>query len=425
MSKVKEVVEKKEKNQKPPIRAIFNAIERFISNFMYMSREQIDCVNLWVIHTNLIPYLQRTPYLWINSPEPASGKSTLLEIIDYLVEIPQYASTFTAAGIARKLNKEEKTTLLLDEMDNKVGDDGDKLTSILNGGNYRKHAVYLLSKNDSSADFIELKTFGAKAIAGIGEESISTTTRSRSISIKMQKKPRDKKEQLNDLTIAKFLDDIEWIKNGLRAWRDELEIGNDLYKANPPEVLQNRAVDNWLPLFYIAGLCGEDILERCEVASIHLSGTENTPSIGTQLLTDIHTIIQENDWNKAGSLIPTAELLDSLHEIETSPWGEWNWRKTGDEKLMTSRQLAHSLKPYDIKPSKTRSHRGYWYEELKPQIERYVINHEISRNGASGNDATSVTSATSNVSDVTLTTDVTHKKDKTKINEKKFLPKKE
>ncbi len=58
-----------------------------------------------------------------------------------------------------------------------------------------------------------------------------------------------------------------------------------------------------------------------------------------QLIRDIHTVFSANDDER----FRTADLLEGLHEIEESPWGDWYGRP------LSPHGLSRLLKPYRIR----------------------------------------------------------------------------
>lgn len=84
-----------------------------------------------------------------------------------------------------------------------------------------------------------------------------------------------------------------------------------------PDGLNDRAIDNWIPLFSIAELAGDAWKKYAAEAAIQLSGDkQNSPSIGVELLQDINNIFNSRGVDR----LYTQELLAALHTEEEAPW---------------------------------------------------------------------------------------------------------
>src|SRR5262249_34869523 len=82
-----------------------------------------------------------------------------------------------------------------------------------------------------------------------------------------------------------------------------------------------------------------------------------------------------------GDKITSAELVDRLKEIETSPWGDW-----GRGKGLTKNGLSKLLKPFGIRPHGTiriddKTAKGYVRESFQDAFERYLT-REAARSGS-------------------------------------------
>jgi Protein of unknown function (DUF3631) len=144
----------------------------------------------------------------------------------------------------------------------------------------------------------------------------------------------------------------------------------------------------WRPLLAIAELAGGDWPARARAAALALNSSSagDDPSLGLQLLADVHAIFKERDAEK----ITTAELIGALAKFEEQPWGEWWFDASADEPRKGGpRRLANLLHPYGIRSTKLRigdtTVRGYWRGDFLDAWERFAIPSQ---------DGTSVTSGT-------------------------------
>jgi Protein of unknown function (DUF3631) len=125
---------------------------------------------------------------------------------------------------------------------------------------------------------------------------------------------------------------------------DWLEPQGDYLAASRPELpdeLDDRAQDVWEPLLAIADLAGGDWPQRATAAALALSSGDEREddSVTALLVRDIATAFEAKDVEH----LKTADLLEGLHEIEESPWGDWYG------KPLSAHGLSRLLKPYRVK----------------------------------------------------------------------------
>jgi hypothetical protein len=104
-----------------------------------------------------------------------------------------------------------------------------------------------------------------------------------------------------------------------------------------PEVLNDRAADNWRPLLAIADLAGGDWPERAREASCVLSGEAPDDAINVELLKDIRLAFGDAD------AIRSADLVAKLAEDPERPWADW---KHG--RALSQKQLGRLLFKFGI-----------------------------------------------------------------------------
>lgn len=333
----------------------------FIRRYVVLSQFQSLMVALWVLHTHAFEAFDTTPYLWINSPEKRSGKTLLLELLDLLVPNPWLTSRVTIAVIARKIDQ-GNVTMLFDEVDTvEKGDKeaGETIRSILNSG-YKKNgkSSVCVGKDFKVKD---LRTFCAKAIAGIGK--LWDTVVDRSIPIKL--KPKTTKE-----IVQRFRQrDGEVAASPLRiemaTWAAQHKAALRESRPALPDELNSRAQDVCEPLFAIADLGGGEWPEKVREAALAVYEADVEQSLGVQLLRDIRSIFESLKLDD----ISSGELADKLFEIEDSPWGF-------NDKAPSKKMIANKLKPFDIHPTKYRegkdTPRGYKRAQFEDAWNRYV-----------------------------------------------------
>jgi putative DNA primase/helicase len=139
-------------------------------------------------------------------------------------------------------------------------------------------------------------------------------------------------------------------------------------QARPPlpPSLHDRAQDNWEPLLAIALVAGPEWLQLGILAALKVSGSETSPTVGTELLADLQEIFgQDRDR------ITTAELIRLLCADEEKPWATFHRGQA-----ITPRQVAKRLKEYGILSHTIRigseTAKGYTREQCREAFSRYL-----------------------------------------------------
>jgi hypothetical protein len=133
-----------------------------------------------------------------------------------------------------------------------------------------------------------------------------------------------------------------------------------------PAGVVDRDADVWEPLLVIAELAGGEWLERARVSAVSLVSLskQSTPSLGVRLLSDIRSVFGDREQ------ILTSELLERLHAVDESPWGDLKG------KPLDPRGLARRLDPYGVKPRQVRTlattGKGYRREDFWDAWTRYL-----------------------------------------------------
>lgn len=315
----------------------------FIRTYVVVSDAQLSTLALWVAHTYAVDACETTPYILATGPEKRCGKTRLIEVGEMLVHAPLNTTSISEAALFRAVAK-SRPTLLFDEIDAVFGPkarDKEDLRSLLNAG-YRKGANVLRCVGEGSK--LEVKpflVFCAKMFAGIGE--LPETVADRCIIIRMQRKTAAE-------TVERFRRRLvephaKELRQHLAAWAQTN--AERLRDARPdlPDKLSDRAQDSWEPLLAIADAAGGQWPQRARRAAEELSGFEvsEDPSLGVQLLRDVHTVFADRPEAKH---VASTDLVNALLKMEESPWGGYS------DPSFDQRYLAKRLKPYGIR-SKT------------------------------------------------------------------------
>jgi len=135
-------------------------------------------------------------------------------------------------------------------------------------------------------------------VAGIAlEKHLPDSTMSRGLVINMRRKLKHESvARLRHADIGKF----EVMRAKLA--RFALDYADQVSQARPelPEMLSDRAQDNWEPLLAIAACAGEIWEQTAYHASLNISATDEVSlSLGAELLTDIREVFETNVVEKS------------------------------------------------------------------------------------------------------------------------------
>jgi hypothetical protein len=335
-------------------------VVRFVRRFVVLSAHQADALALWIAHTHAFEAADATPYVTVTSAEKRSGKTRLLEVAELLVRAPLPTANISDAALFRAIEA-TTPTLLLDEVDAIFGNkarEREELRGLLNAG-YRRGALAQRMGGSRMTDLQTFRVFCPKAFAGIGD-CLPDTIIDRAIALRLERKTRE--EPVERFRRRAVVPEAEELRERLADWLEpQLD---ELRAAWPtlPEELDDRAHDVWESLLAIADLAAGAWPERARRAALELSGgngAREDESLTARLLRDVHTAFKELGEDR----LQTSALLEHLHAIEESPWGEWYG------KPLSSHGLSKLLRPHRIKTMSVRlsdgeNVRGYKREQF-------------------------------------------------------------
>jgi putative DNA primase/helicase len=350
-------------------RILLRDIVRFVRRFLVLPKWAATFIALWIVHTYALDAADVSPYLVCSSPEKRCGKTLLLQILSKLVWRPITTANISPAAIFRII-EQSHPTLLIDEADTFVKGN-DELRGVLNSGHGRGTA-YVVRTVGEEHEPRTFSTWCAKAIAAIGR--VPETIEDRSIGVRMIRKTSSEKvERYRPKTLNAEIQTLQ--QQGARWVRDNLET---LKNADPniPDILNDRAQDNWRPLLAIGDAAGGLWPDQARKAAIALSGPRAADdlSAGVQLLTDIKQIFTDYEKDHLSS----ADIVAVLIVMEERPWPEW---RHGNP--LTPSGLARLLAKFDIHPKQIwtddedgrgggRNIRGYYLPDFQDAFRRYL-----------------------------------------------------
>jgi len=323
---------------------------------------------LFIAFTWFIDSFQVAPIAVIMSPLKRCGKSWLLEVMGKLSRRPLLASNLTSASIFQAIEAFHPT-LLIDETDSFLKKN-EQMRGVLNSGHTRASAFVLRAGRNSDTPR-KFSTFGAKVLSGIGK--LAETIMDRAVVLKLRRKTKVEKVQP-----LRHADPDHFTTLARKLARLAEDNGPALRSARPqiPESLNDRAQDNWEPLFAIAELAGEEWVQAARNAAVLAADDDDESDIPIMLLRDIQAVFDEirceTIRGKQVKRIKTEDLLNELAADCSRPWATYNRGK-----IMTAKHLAELLAPFGIRPANikrpgNKSPKGYRLDQFEETFSRYL-----------------------------------------------------
>jgi putative DNA primase/helicase len=330
-----------------------------IRRYVVLSEHALIAVCLWVLHTYAVAAAYIAPILAVQSPQKRCGKTHLLKMLAALVYRGLLTENFSLAALYRVMET-YRPTLLIDEADAFM-DEQEEIRGIINSGHSRgTRTLRIGGENRNEIEVFD--SFGPKAIAGIGKRK--DTIADRSIIIPLHRRRKDERVAL--LRLDRL--DYRYLQSRCAGWAAQNMAALKAADPGMPEILHDRAQDNWRPLLAIADLCG--VGAKARQAAMALTETDDDETAAVLLLSDIQSIFAERGDDR----IAGADLCKALTDLGDRPWGEWG----RSQKPITQRQLARLLSGFRIRPDQIRINikktRGYKLDHFRDTFSRYLPN---------------------------------------------------
>lgn len=355
---------------------VLDRVEAFLSRFVaYPSESCRVATVLWAAHAHALDCFEHTPRLAFLSPEPGSGKTRALELLELLTPNPLHAVNATPAYLFRKIaDTANRPTILFDEADTVFGPrsakDNEDLRGVLNAGHARGAVAGRCVVRGKSVETEELPAYAAVALAGLGD--LPDTVMSRAVIVRMRR--RAPHERIEPYRRRQHGHDGEALGLALGEWVQQ--VSDDLCDVWPdlPEQITDRTADVWEPLLAIADAAGGEWPKRARAAAVDLvaQAADQPATLGVRLLSDLRDIFDQ----LGAEQVSTDVLLERLHNLDESPWGDLRG------KPLDSRGLSRRLREYRdaegraIRPTVIRigenTPRGYRRQDLHDAWTRYL-----------------------------------------------------
>jgi putative DNA primase/helicase len=307
-------------------------IVKTFEHYIVLPKGSADALALWTLHAWTMDAGDISPFMVLVSPTKRCGKTSVLIVLLYLTPRSELASNISASALFRYV-EDVRPTLLIDEADSFVKDN-EEMRGILNSG-HTKAAAHVIRNVEVNGEHKarRFSTWAPKAIATI--RALADTLEDRAIVVQLQRKPKT-------AAVARLRkrdsDEFSILRQKAARWATD----NFAKLTDPdpaiPDVLNDRAADNWRPLLAIADLAGDRWPRRAREAACVLSGEgHDSSSRNVELLADIREAFGDLD------AIRTKDLLEKLVADKERPWVEWRHGKP-----LSDRQLGGLLQDFHI-----------------------------------------------------------------------------
>ncbi|CAM5563074.1 DUF3631 domain-containing protein [Streptomyces griseorubiginosus] len=355
--------------------ALLDEVEAFHRRFNVFPHEAAYvAVVLWDAHAHLLDCFESTPRLAFLSPEPGSGKSRALEIVETLVPNPMAAVDASAAALFRAVAGVDgkRPTILFDEIDTIFGPkagENEQLRGFINAGHRRNRPMFRCVGDGANQTVQAFHSYAAVAVAGLGY--LPDTIRDRSVNIRMRRRARNEKIEPYRTRIHEKQGFA--LRDRLATWAEQVSERVMNVWPTLPEGVTDRPADVWEPLLAIADAAGGNWPDRARAACVALvtaSKANDKGSLGVRLLTDLRDHVMVGI-----DRLPTVAILDRLNALDDAPWADLHGKPLDNRRL--SKMLAEYMTA-DNEPIASRNIKaagsvlkGYYVADLWDAWARY------------------------------------------------------
>lgn len=352
---------------------LLDDLREYLTRFVaFPSPEAADAIAAWIVHCHALDAFDTTPRLALLSPEPGSGKTRVLEVIEPIV--PNGMPTFnaSAAVLFRSMTMEDehgdtrRPTVLLDEADTIFGPraskDHEDLRGFINAGYRRGANAQRVAMVGKRAEIETFPAFAAVAIAGL--DDLPDTVMTRSIVIRMRRRSSD--EVVSPYRRRTYATEAAALHERCNRW------GGSHYEAlshvidDLPEGIEDRAADIWEPLILIGDTAGPSWSKRIRAAAQSIVGQSRSTgeTLGIRLLADLRAVFGSDEH------LASTTILERLNGLDDAPWGDLRGRP------LDARGLSQRLRKYGVTSKSVRvdgvTVKGYDRGDLADPWKRYL-----------------------------------------------------
>lgn len=328
-----------------PLRDIIAFTKRFVA---FTDESHAVILALWILHTWTFDAAYATPYIYVNSAEPQSGKTRMLEIAHLLARNSQRSDIASSASLYRML-ADMQPTLFVDEVDTVfTGAKNEDLRGVLNSG-YKSGS---LIPRFTGKEVEWFPTFCPKMLVGIDNAEMPDTLRDRCIPMVLKRKKAG--QEVERFIPRKVEPEAEELRERIETWANRNM--ERILRAPDPAIIEgisDRKFEISEPLLTVAAVCGFAREARKALREL-LAGQMPKKSPGIQALESAHELM-------------TADVkLDRISSASLAA-----------HLGISPKKLGVILNPYGITPSTVRfasgeKAKGYHRSDFQDAWERYL-----------------------------------------------------
>jgi hypothetical protein len=399
---------------------VLDAVAGFVGRFSSFPDEHcVPTVALWIAHTHVIDAFYISPRLVLDSAEPGSGKTRVLEVAALLVAAPEMTISATPAALFRMVSA-GPITILFDEVDaifNQNGGSNEDLRALLNAG-YKRGATVARCVGDAKAMKVtRFPVFAPVALAGIAGGMPDTIT-TRAVTIHMRRRRLD--HPVEEFKLRRVEPEAGPLREELAGWMGSISDRVGGVEPEMPDGVVDRAAEVWEPLLAVADAAGGHWPDTARAACRHFvldTGTE-VRSIGVRLLADLRTVYGRHRVDR----LPTTVLLADLREMDDGGWSDLDGRPLDARRMagelrrygvrvVPFKHAGQTVKGYTIHPTEKPAPQvglaDAWSRYLLPAVEQTAGPVQIGNCGNHGNHAAQTVTDETPVTDPSVTAEVT------------------
>jgi hypothetical protein len=336
-----------------PLEAIADFMRRFIA---FSDDRHADILALWTLHTWTFDAAYATPYIYVNSAEPQSGKTRVMEVAQLLTRLSQPTSNISTAALFSSIGS-SAPTLFMDEVDTVfTGAKNEELRGVLNSG-YKAGGVVTRFTGQLGEDgeriISHFPTFCPKMLVGIDNSAMPDTLRDRCIPITLKRKKAD--QEVERFIPRRVEPEAAALAKQIEQWAAQnIEKLYTVPDPQPIDGISDRSMEIAEPLLLLAAVCGHKYVKPTREA-IHglMAGKQPSLSIGVRTLAAAKEIMDDTGSDRIASSVLAAHM-------NVSP-----------------KRLGNILAAYEITPSTVRfssgdRSKGYHVADFTDAWERYL-----------------------------------------------------
>lgn len=340
----------------PANETILDEVIRFVKRFViFADPVHYEILGLWIIHTHAFDAAYATPYIYVTSAEPQSGKTRTIEIAELLARSPMTTASASPGALYAAVES-RRPTIFLDEVDAIFsGKANEDLRGMLNSGYTHKGSVERQTMvKGGERESVRYSTFCPKLLAGIDNGELPATIADRCIVFNLKRRRLDGTEEIERLNPRKIEPQAEALKDKIAHWAAaHIEAIAD---AEPAEIseISDRAFQIAEPLLQI-GMQIRGGTERSRAAVRHALGQKKpVETLGTKALRVARDLFSDGERDR----ISSAEFAAAMDM--TPPKAS---------RLLT----AYGIQPVVIKFPGGTTVRGFRRETFTDAWQRYLI----------------------------------------------------